>query len=72
MTTKDYIMMVGDQFVKRDFFGTLFLSNSDFNAAGWDSEEDAYIAKNNSTHPEIRAIARVYERTVTVNYERCD
>ncbi|QFR55671.1 hypothetical protein JC221_025 [Yersinia phage JC221] len=72
MTTKDYIMMVGDQFVKRDFFGTLFLSNSDFNVTGWDSEEDAYIAKNNSAHPEIRAIARVYERTVTINYERCD
>ena len=72
MTTKDYILMVGDQFVKCGFFDTLFLSNSDFNVASWDSEEDAYIAKNTSTHPEIRAIARVYERTVTINYERCD
>ncbi|MEG1902798.1 MAG: hypothetical protein RR212_00225 [Bacteroidales bacterium] len=69
---KDYVLIVGQQYVKRDFFGELFLSNNPELMYSFETEEDAYIAKNNSRNADIRNFARVYERNTLITYEACD
>lgn len=72
---KDYVLRVGDAYVKRDFFGEYFLSVLDKSSSliySFDTEEDAYIAKNTTTNEVIRKQARVYERKISVTLEVCD
>lgn len=68
-TEKDFVMFVGVQTVKKDIFGKLYLSNDDRNPASFETDEDAYIAKNTSDDEEIRKYAKVYEREVTTRME---
>lgn len=67
---KDFVMFVGVQTVKKDIFGKLYLSNDDRNPASFETDEDAYIAKNNSDNEDIRQYARIYNREVTTRLER--
>lgn len=67
---KDFVMFVGVQTVKKDIFGKLYLSNDDRYPASFDTEEDAYIAKNTSDNEDIRNYARLYSREVTTRLER--
>lgn len=69
---KDYVLIVSQQYVKRDFFGELFLSVNPELMCSFETEEDAYIAKNKSKNETIRNFARVYERNTLITYEACD
>lgn len=68
-TEKDFVVMVGDNFTRRDFFGKLYISAIKKDPASFETEEDAYIAKNTSDDEEIRQYAKVYEREVTTRME---
>lgn len=69
---KDYVLIVNQQYVKRDFFGELFLSVNPDMMCSFETEEDAYFAKNKSRNDDIRNFARVYERNTLTTYEACD
>lgn len=67
---KDFVMFAGIKTVKKDIFGKLYLSNDDRNPASFETDEDAYNAKNNSDNDDIKQYARIYSREVTTRLER--
>ncbi|QJI10925.1 hypothetical protein GuL6_083 [Buttiauxella phage vB_ButM_GuL6] len=71
-TKKDYVLRCGDRFVAGGLFGEHILIDRNEFLLSFDTEEDAYIAKNTSRNEEVRNNARVYERNVLITYEACD